>query len=582
MVAVTRVMAPDQPKTIGRFFPLRIHSPELDSSFDALEMDRYSELHLMSQELMETAVQIQEVTGDINTNLEETEQVARALNRTSKQLQNQMTQIRMRPLTELTSRFPRLLRELSLDYGKQVDFKIRGGSTLIDRAILDRLNDPLIHLLRNAFDHGIETPQERLNQGKSPQGSIEIQATHRGNQTVITMTDDGRGINLDKIKAKAMLLGLSEADLAQANQNDLLELIFEPGFSTAAQVSDLSGRGVGMDIVRTQLRQIRGTVAVDTTPGTGTRFTITVPFTLSVVRVLIVEMNQLLFAIPTDAVEEMTQFDPSHTVESMGQPFLNWEGLMVPLVHLGHQFRMPPVMQQPETEASPVIDIPSILMIAQGEQLVGLCVDKYWGEQEVTVRQAEGNIPMPAGFGGCTILGDGRIAPLLDPLATLGWFESQKQSLPQTALSSGLNQTTSSPKSVPVDQPERPAVMIIDDSVNVRRFLAMTLEKAGYRVEQAKDGQQALEKLQAGIQVQAVICDIEMPRLDGYGFLSHVKNIPHCQNLPVLMLTSRSGQKHRQLAMNLGATAYFSKPFRELELLQTLRQEISVDLAQPV
>lgn len=543
--------------------------------FDILEMDRYSELHLVSQEIMEAMVQIQEVTSDLQTNLEETERSARDLNRTSKLMQSNITQLRMRPIADLLGRFPRALREMELKYGKQVELKIGGGGTLIDRTILEALSDPLLHLFRNAFDHGIEDPATRRAAGKLEKGIIEIAAAYRGNQTVITIRDDGRGIDLDKIRAKALKMGLDESDLKAATKNDLLELIFMPGFSTAEKVTDLSGRGVGMDVVRNNLKQIRGDIQVDTELGVGTTFTITVPFTLSVVRVLLVESGEMLLAFPTSSIEEMLRLRSQDILQTVGKEVLSWEGSMVPLIRLTQWFQFSRSHRIADTEAIPVIDDQTVLLIAQGEDFVGILVDRYWGEQEVTIRQVEGHLAMPPGFSGCTILGDGRVVPLVDAIALLRWIDNSDGSQRSQGLVNALNAVESGP----ADAIQKSTILVVDDSINVRRFLALTLEKAGYRVEQAKDGQDALEKLKGGLVVQAVVSDIEMPRLDGYGFLAHVKSDPNCQQLPVIMLTSRSGEKHRQLAMNLGASAYFSKPFREPELLKTIEQLTQKPLA---
>ncbi|QUY40843.1 response regulator [Acaryochloris marina] len=557
--------------TNGSTPPASYSNPHLDSDFDLLEMDRYSEMHLLSQELMEAAVQIQEVTGDINTSLGDAEQTTRGLTRTSKLIQTNMTQVRMRPVSELLSRFPRVLRDLSLRFGKQVELKIIGGTTLVDRSILESLNDPLIHLIRNSFDHGIEKPEARVAAGKPPKGVIEIRAMYRGNQTQITIKDDGDGINLDKIKNRAMEMGLDAEDLRNASTSDLLDLIFEPGFSTASAVTDLSGRGVGMDVVRTNLQKIRGTIAVETEAGVGTTFTISVPFTLSVIRVLLVEVANMMLAFPTDIIEEMMLLNSEDVLDSAGAEVLNWDGEMVPLVRLSQWLKLPRIAKLPDTEESPSINAPTVLMVADGNELVGLKVDRYWSEQEVTIRQAEGNIAMPEGFAGCTILGDGRVIPLIDALSLLNWMNDRNNDF--SSGSSGLAGALSGSDTPLLDTAtEQPLVMVVDDSVNVRRFLALTLEKAGYRVEQAKDGQHALEKLDSGLPIQAVVCDIEMPRMDGYGFLAHVKAKADFKSIPVAMLTSRSGDKHRKLAMTLGASAYFSKPFREKELLQTLEQ----------
>ncbi|MEA5535877.1 hybrid sensor histidine kinase/response regulator [Crocosphaera sp. XPORK-15E] len=561
-------------------------SPDKDSTlksgqlslqdFDLLEMDRYSDLHVASQEMMDTMVQLQEVTRDLQTNLDETEGSSRAFSRTFKLMQTTITQLRMRPIADLVGRFPMGLRQMALQYGKQVDLKIKGGSTLVDRTILDALNDPLLHLLRNAFDHGIETPKVRQAAGKPETGTIEISATYRGNKTIITVQDDGAGINLDKIRVKALQMGLDQSDLAEATNKELLDLIFEPGFTTAEAVTDLSGRGVGMDVVRTNLRQIRGEIAVATKPGQGTSFVLTVPFTLSVIRVLLVESGGMLLAFPNSVIEEMISLDPEMMMMGTGQNVLNWDGQLVPLIALGQQLDFARSHPIAFTEGMPVIDQPTVLMVAQGHDFVGIQVDRYWGEQEVTIRQVEGNLGMPPGFSGCTILGDGRVVPLVDATALLRWINEENRSSlrsqPQNLTDLDLRLTDAI----------APIIMIVDDSINVRRFLALTLEKAGYQVEQAKDGQDALEKLQGGLssRVQLIISDLEMPRLDGYGLLSHLKSDSMLKYVPVVMLTSRSGDKHRQLAMNLGASAYFSKPFKETELLATLEQLIKASLVK--
>ncbi|NET09268.1 MAG: response regulator [Merismopedia sp. SIO2A8] len=602
---------------------------QFNREFDALEMDRYCDLHLLSQEVMETIVQIQEVTTDLELGLEDSDQSARQLNRTSKQLQTNLTRVRMRPLSDLVGRFSRALRDLCLQYHKQVELKVVGKGTLIDRTILEALCDPLMHLVRNAFDHGIESPQARQAQGKSPQGIIEIKAAHRGNHTLITVSDDGNGINLEKIRSRAQEMGLDAELLAAASVDDLLSLIFEPGFSTAEEVTALSGRGVGMDVVRNNLKDIRGEIRVDTVPGRGTTFTLTVPFTLSVARILLVESNGMLLALPTDVVEEMILLQPEEILTTVGNEFLQWEGKMVSLKRLGSmlQFNCPRRVVQPE--GTPGISEPTVMMIAAGEQLVAVQVDRCWGEREVAIRQVEGTLAMPPGFVNCAILGDGQVVPVVDASEMLrsmasyhGCNDGDVKSLPpqpvsaadgahgnvygvqpwarhtlvSTAVASngvsptpfapvpqrilpqghqGFDQVCAyTPPAGDVCSHHQDTILVVDDSINVRRFLALALQRAGYFVEQAKDGQDALEKLLSGLLVQAVICDIEMPRLDGYGFLARIKSEPSLTHLPIAMLTSRSGDKHRQLAMSLGASAYFSKPYNERILLKTLEDVI--------
>ena len=551
-----------------------IAQPQGQPRFDSLEMDRYGKHHLLSQEMMETIVQIQEATSDIELNLDDTEQTARELNKTAKHLQASLTKVRMRPLSDVVDRFPRAIRDLSLQYGKNVKFKLSGGNTMIDRNILEALNDPLMHLVRNAFDHGIESPELRLSQGKPADGLIEIQASHRGNRTFITIRDDGAGIPIHKVRARAEQMGLDPSLLAAASDQELLSLIFEPGFSTSDRVTALSGRGVGMDVVRDKLKQVRGEITVDTQAGIGTTFTLSLPFTLSVVRVLLVESNGMLLALPVDAVSELVLLQPEHVINTAGSEVLNWGGTLVQLIRLSRWLVFSCPHQPYALESPPNVNEAMVLMVSQGNQLFGLQVERCWGEQEVAIRRIEGTLALPSGFANCTIMGDGRVVPLVNMSELLHWITSCERSGLVTAPSQAA--VPSLAGELPAGTPSKPTakILIVDDSINVRRFLALTLEKAGYRVEQAKDGQDALEKLQSGLSVQAVICDIEMPRLDGYGFLTKVKSSPALAHLPITMLTSRSGDKHRQLAMSLGAAAYFSKPYNEHDLLQTLERVI--------
>ncbi|MBW4645297.1 MAG: hybrid sensor histidine kinase/response regulator [Goleter apudmare HA4340-LM2] len=551
----------------------------IENGFDALEMDRYNELNLLSQEVMETIVQVQEVTTDVQLSVDDTDQIARKLNKTSKQLQTKLTQVRMRPLSDLIDRFPRALRDLNVEYGKNVQLKIEGGNTLIERSILEALNEPLMHLVRNAFDHGIEDPATRSALGKPEPGLIEIKASHRSNRTIITMRDDGRGISLDKIRDRALNMGLDAALLASASDEELLSLIFEPGFTTSDQVTALSGRGVGMDVVRNNLKLVRGDIKVDTQPGVGTTFTLSVPFTLSVARVLLVETNKMLLALPTDVISEIFLLQNEQIFIMAGSEVINWQGTMLPLIRIGRYLEFNgPRYNSPDLETAPAINANSVLIVKSGNQPVAVQVDRCWGEQEVAIRQIEGNIPLPEGFSNCTILGDGRVVPLVNTNELLYWIATNQRTPRSNQLPSARLKTAflvSHDDKLPASPANhKGTILIVDDSINVRRFLALTLEKGGYQVEQAKDGQDALDKLQSGLQVQAVICDIEMPRLDGYGFLGRVKSNMDMKNIPVAMLTSRSSAKHRQLAIQLGARAYFSKPYNEQELLQTLEEII--------
>jgi two-component system, chemotaxis family, sensor histidine kinase and response regulator PixL len=562
------------PAETSALVPISTRIPD-KNGFDSLEMDRYDDLHLLSQEVMETIVQVQEVASDIDVSLDDLEQTARELNKTARKLQTKLTQVRMRPLSDILDRFPRALRELALQFSKPVQLKLSGEQTLVDRNILEALSDPLMHLLRNAFDHGIEDAPTRASRNKPEQGVIEIRASQQHNRTVIQIRDDGGGIPLDKIRRRAFEIGLDEALLNSASDEELVSLIFEPGFSTSNGVTSLSGRGVGMDVVRDRLKQIQGEIKVETQKGMGTTFTLSVPFTLSVMQVLLAQSRGMLMAFPVDAVEEIILMQPEQVARSRWGETIAHQGEAIPLIRLAQWLSFHRPLQSDELETPATISFPTVLILKQNGQRTGMQIDRCWGEQEVAIRKVEGQMPMPAGFPICTILGDGRVVPLVSVPDLLYWITSCERSGATAENGFSLPGVKQPLAALPATSEHRPTVLVVDDSINVRRLLALTLEKAGYQVAQAKDGQDALDKLSGGLQVQAVVCDIEMPRLDGYGVLAKIRANPDLTDLPIAMLTSRSGRKHRQLAMSLGATEYLSKPYNEQVLLQALKKMVS-------
>jgi len=541
------------------------------TEFDLLEMDRYSDLHLVSQHQIETIVQLQEVTADIELSLREMTHSVSNLNQTTRTLQGNITRTQMLPFADVVKRFPRLIRDLSLQFGKSVNLKIVGENTGIDRAILDRLSDPLMHLLRNAFDHGIEDPATRLAAGKPEQGSIVLAASQRSGETVITISDDGGGIRLDRIRNRLQQMGLPMAVVAEMTEAQLLDTIFEPGFSTATSLTELSGRGVGMDVVRTNIEQVRGNIRVKTQLGIGTTFVIRVPFTLSIVRIMLLERAGFVFAVAVDSVKEMIGFQ-SDLLTADGKN-IAWQSQVIPLVALEQGISWRRIHRSIELPGTPTIAKPTVLVVGEDQLSVAFEIDRYWGEQEVTRRSIDSLMPLTPGFGNSIILGDGRVVPLIDLIQLAGWMLATPNSpanLPHgTRAADGLFPAGS-------DRIQPDTILVIDDSINVRRYLAVMLEKEGYQVEQAKDGQEAVDKLYGGLVIQAAICDVEMPRLDGYGVLEALRSTETFADLPIVMLTSRSSDKHRQLAMNLGASAYFAKPYTEPELLGTLSSLIAM------
>ncbi len=551
----------------------------INHKFDTLQLQGYNDLNTLSQTVMENILKIQEITGDITLSLEDTNQVNQLLNKTSRKLQNSLTKVRMRPISDIIQRLPKALHNLNLEYSKNVNLTYEGANTLMEPGILEALNEPLMHLLRYALDLGIEDSQTRIAAGKPEQGLIEIKTFHHGDRTIITIRDDGQGIPLEKIRTRAQNIGLNAQMLANARDEDLLSLIFEPGFSTCDEITPLSG----MDIVRNNLKLINGEITVDSIPGKGTIFTLSIPFSLSVARIVLVESNGIALAFPTDAVQEICLLENRQILPTQNGKVINWQDSLVELINISDYLQ---VNKIPSTssilEISPRLEENIVLIIRTKNQLIAIQADRCWDEQEVTVRRVEGSIPLPLGFNNCTILDNGRIVPLvntqklLELIAKKNTLNSISRPFSPTPSPSvktkeeGWNWDGELNSYLEVKNHQN-SILIVDDSVNVRRLLALSLETAGYIVEQAKDGQDALFQLQSGLQVQAIISDIEMPHIDGYNFLIRLKSHKHFQQIPVIMLSSRSSERYRNLAIQLGAHVYLSKPYNEYELLQTLK-----------
>ncbi len=551
-----------QPTSLTPSQPPTSEISDSNSSFDALEMDRYTDLHLLSQEQMETIVQLREVTSDIDLGFQEITQSTNSLKQITRSLQTNVTRTQMSPVGDILKRFPRMVRDLSRKHDKPVQFKVEGDATLLDRTILKSLSDPLMHLIRNAFDHGLEDAETRIAAGKPAQGTITVSASNRGNTTSIRIQDDGGGINLDKIRDRALQMGVPNEFFQECSDQDLINLIFEPGFSTSNQVTELSGRGVGMDVVRSNIEAIRGTVVVDTQAGQGTTFTINVPFMLSVVRVMLLEAGGMLFAVPADSIQEVFPLEEKSIQTYNNQEQLDRKDGSLALFRLENFLSYQRTSKPYSMEGKPKVSHPMVLVPTQ-QATAGLYVQYIWGEQEVATTPISSPVALPPGFASSTVLGNGRVVPVIEPRDLLDWLltepiqEQQDNAAPQS-----------------VTQAQNNSILVVDDSINVRRYLAMTLEKAGYQVEQAKDGQEAVDLLLGGLPVSAVISDIEMPRLDGYGLLSELRSRSGFESLPITMLTSRSSDRHRKLAMRLGASAYLTKPYTEKELLHTLEEMI--------
>ena len=559
------------------------------TEFDSLEMDSYGELHSLVQVTLEEMVQLEETVGDVVLLAGHSSESLEGQRQMLGHLRDDLMWARMLPLGEVLNRFPRMLRDLSRSYEKPVELKLSGTGVLVDKAALEKLYDPLLHLVRNAFDHGIEQPDVRLKQGKPEQGKIEIRAYHQGSQTIIEVRDDGRGLNLDRIRSKAIDMKLATPEqLAGASTSRLLELLFEPGFSTASQVSELSGRGVGLDVVRSQLRSLKGDVTVTSQPGHGTIFSLRIPLTLTLAKLLVGFVGATAFALPSDSIKEILIPQPNQVKQSGGQRFLHWQDRIVPAYHLSELLDY--ACPLPETIPSSALEVvpspddwaPPMLLLSQNDHILALEIDRLVTEQELVIKPFGAAIAPPSYIYGCTILGDGSLIPVINGAELLNSFMGQSKTatftaiLPEGQESAVEESSTSSNTPMPAKTAATPTVLVVDDSITLRQTLALTIQKVNYRVLQARDGREAVEQLQKNsTTIQLVVCDVEMPNMNGFEFLSHRRQDPAMSKIPTVMLTSRSSDKHRQLAMHLGANAYFTKPYIEQEFLAAIKDIIT-------
>lgn len=543
---------------------------EQNAHFDVLELDRYTEFHSTAQSAIETTQAISRSATHIDELSQNLERNIDRLRRIADNLRSRVMQMRVVPFSRAVDHLPRALRELSRSYNKDVNLLLLGRDITIDESILEALRDPLLHLVRNAFDHGIESPEERKATGKPPSGQIEISASHQGGKTIITVTDDGRGIDPEKIRKRVVEAKFVTAEQAtELSITELYEFLFVPGFSTAGEVTNLSGRGVGLDVVSNNVQQVRGIVKVDSRLGKGTSFILKLPLMLSITDALMVRVDRNTIAIPLDAVEEVIHTH-GEQVQIIGkQPMLRWREEFIRLVRLQDLLHYS-VAHPDGPSPDPITqDYIPVIVLGSSEGIMAIAVERILGQQEIVVKPLPQPLSKPNGIAGNTILGDGQVVTILDVDDLIAQFyhngkivsidrksELAARHFPRLAAASSY----------------QPQILVVDDSYTIRQLLSLTLTRARYRIVQAKDGKDALSKLEEVIHCDLIISDIEMPRMDGFELLKAIKSHSTFSSIPVAMLTSRSGVKHRQNAMELGAVRYFTKPYNEVQLLEAIAQ----------
>lgn len=536
------------------------------AEFDMLEFDRYTDLTLIARDLSETASdisvgvsQLSHVAGDFDSYLNR-------LGRLTSDVQDRLMRMRMVPMSNLATRLHRVVRVTAERLGKQVDLILEGEQVEMDKTALEELAGPLEHLLRNAIDHGIESEAARRGSAKPVRGQVIVKAQYLGTQVVIDVRDDGAGVNAAAVRAKTIAAGLlTEAEAAALDDHEILDYIFRPGFSTAQSVSDISGRGVGLDVVRTALHKMKGTVNLVSRPGEGTSFQLRLPMSLAILRVLMVKVRGESYAVPLAAVTRILRLEPGQLERLGNQQILRLGQQAITAIRLDDALGVKAARAEELSADDLAAARPPVLVLDIGGQQAAIIVDELMVAREVVVKSLGSLVQRVRGVTGATILGDGSIVLIINATEL---FDAQRGSAlasparyGQTRRSRGVAQTGYD-------------LLVVDDSVSVRRVLTNLFQNQGWRPTAAKDGLDALETLQSGKHFDAVLLDMEMPRMDGYELLALLRGQPQFASLPVVMLTSRAAEKHRRKAFELGATDFLVKPYQDENLIAVLHRVI--------
>jgi chemosensory pili system protein ChpA (sensor histidine kinase/response regulator) len=555
----------------GEAYPYRggysSYSHGYDSSlaeFSELEMDRYDDFSILSRSLTEISADITEVLTQLDGFVRRVDSDIDEFTKLAHRLQDEITQARMVPIGNLYTRLSRTVRDAAKAANKQVELTLAGAETELDNNIIQQISDPLIHLVRNSVAHGIERHDERYQSGKPDTGNVAVRAYHRGNHIFIEVEDDGRGIDYERVRAKAIEAGLvSEEGAATLGERDLLEFLFHPGFSTAPRKTELAGRGVGLDVVRANLSALNGEIEIDTLKGQGTRFTLKVPLTLIISQALFVRCGQHTFALPLAFVEEIRRLRDSEIEEVGGKLLTKVRDVVTEIVRLDVQLGLESI--------EPVNGFYRMVICNVAGRQVGIVVEEVIRKDEIVIKNTGEYLRNMKMFPGATIAPDGKLILLVDVNRLVAGDAVEHR--PLMTASAALAARVFAPGAAAVAHGNIPAaaidnvgpekvVVLADDSISVRKFVGRMLEKAGYRVKLAADGLEALE-LVSQAKCDLVVTDLEMPRTNGYELMSHLRQNPDTRNVPVMVVTSRAGAKHRDRALKEGASQFMTKPVQE-------------------
>ncbi|WP_085655845.1 Hpt domain-containing protein [Pseudomonas sp. B11(2017)] len=522
--------------------------------FDPLEMDRHSQLQQLSRALFESASDLLDLKETLDRRTRDAENLLQQQGRINSELQEGLMRTRMVPFERMLPRLKRIVRQVAEELNKDVAFTVGNAEGEMDRNVLERMAAPLEHMLRNAVDHGLEPADVRLAAGKPAQGQITLDLSREGGDIVFDIRDDGAGVPLDAVRRKAVKRGLLAPD-AEISDRDVLQFILQPGFSTAEKITQISGRGVGMDVVHEEVRQLGGTMSIDSVPGQGVHFRIRLPFTVSVNRALMVQCGDDQYAIPLNTIDGMVRVPPNELEGHfrLDPPVYEYAGQRYELCYLGELLKTVP---RPKLLGQS-LPLP-VLLVQCNERHVAVQVDAMAGTREIVVKSLGPQFAAVQGVSGATILGDGRVVLILDLLAPIRAMQAR---LPQRPAQPDID-----------SEPQRPVlVLVVDDSVTVRKVTSRLLERHGMNVLTAKDGVDAMLLLEEHLP-DVMLLDIEMPRMDGFEVATRVRGDERLQHLPIIMITSRTGQKHRDRAMAIGVNEYLGKPYQESVLLDSIAQ----------
>ena len=523
---------------------------EGDEAFDPLELDRYSTIQQLSRGLSETASDVSSIKDLLQNLASDTESILTQQTRTTSELQDNLMRTRMVPFDQHVPRLSRLVRQQAMESGKNVELVVEGSSGELDRQVMEKMLPPLEHMLRNAVNHGIEDPAAREQSGKPANATIVIRFRREGAQVLIDIVDDGAGLDLEAVRHKAVEQGVIKAD-HQLTDEEITQLILRSGLSTAEKLTQSAGRGIGMDVVTSEIAKLGGMLSIQSVAGEGCTFTVRLPYTLAITQAFIVKVGNEVFALPLPAVEGVVRLSRKEFDERLqhAEPAVEYGGRKYRLRHLGVYLGLGPATL-PADE-----DQVALILVDAGENSAALIVDETADSREIVVKSIGPQLAAIRGIAGATILGDGRIIVILDP---------------GSLVRSAVPGTMEVQPVVTIESDLPPLALVVDDSITMRRVTQRLLERNKMRVLTAKDGIEALEVLQDHTP-EIVILDIEMPRMDGYEFASIVRNKPETADMPIIMVTSRTGEKHRARAIELGINDYLGKPYQEHELLDAIR-----------